>query len=157
MTTTPETEPKFQLSLVVVVFVLPLVVAVVVSALLFVTHLKDTAMNIEYRGHALKLVCAVVLEFIDKEERWPASWEELESVSVKDAGSMFVWPEDSERVKELIDIDFAASLSSVAKQGANDFDAIKPNGGHFSCEYEIQQVVDRASNVNQMQESLLTK
>ena len=91
----------------------------------------SSSLHAERTLHSINLSTVVVDRFIQQEQRWPKSWDDLRSVQAVDAPSMYSWPEDAETVREFVAIDFDANVLTVASQTADDFDAIKPIGSYY--------------------------
>src|SRR5262245_53139615 len=77
--------------------------------------------------HAVICTCDLVATWVEREKgnRWPASWADLESLPAKDFGS-FAWPADESKLRDLVDIDFSATIDAVLKQRPDAFTAIRP-------------------------------
>lgn len=88
----------------------------------------SASIHAEYTLHAVNLVTVVVDKYVDKEGNWPASWEDLTTVSSVNHWAMYSWPEDSEKVRRYVTVDFKVDPARLAKQSVEDFDAIKPIG-----------------------------
>jgi hypothetical protein len=77
------------------------------------------------------LATVVVDRFIQQEQRWPNSWDDLRGVQTVDAPSMYSWPEDADTIQEYVTIDFDVDVNVIASQTADDFDAIEPIGSFY--------------------------
>jgi len=75
--------------------------------------------------HAMCLSVVLVQKYIERSGEWPKSWKDLESVSDVEVG-MFVWPRDSVEIQKDVEINFHVTISDVASQESDVFDAIKP-------------------------------
>ena len=112
---------------VIVAAVLLVAVAIGVCAYLGIS----TSLHAEKTLHAINLVTVVVDRFIQQEQRWPNSWDDLRSVQTVDAPSMYSWPDDADIIQEFVTIDFNGDLTVIALQTADDFDAIEPIGSYY--------------------------
>jgi hypothetical protein len=83
----------------------------------------------EHALHAIDLITVVVDKYVDKKGEWPASWEDLTTVSSHNA--MYSWPEDREKLRLYVSVDFAADRAKLAKQSVEEFDAIRPIGPFY--------------------------
>lgn len=86
----------------------------------------SVSIHAEYTLHAVDLISVVVDKYVGKKGKWPASWEDLTTVSSRNA--MYSWPEDWEKVRLHVSVDFEADPAKLAKQSVAEFDAIKPVG-----------------------------
>jgi len=76
--------------------------------------------------HSFVLATAVVERFIQQENRWPTSWDDLQVVDTVEAGSMYSWPNDAKIVQDYVTIDFDADLTTIGSQRVEEFDSIGP-------------------------------
>ena len=117
-----------------VVIIAALLVAIGIGVCVFIGI--STSLQAEKTLHAIGLVTVVVDRFIQKEHRWPKSWEDLRTVSAGDRTSaMYSWPDDVEVLQRRVMINFDADLKTIASQTIDDFDAIQPIGPCYSYKH----------------------
>jgi succinate dehydrogenase hydrophobic anchor subunit len=81
---------------------------------------------------AVELVVNLVVQHLHKTGgEWPKSWTDLESVQLQHQSTLYVWPDDVEKVKKHVSIDFSANSSELAKQSIYEFEAIWPREGFY--------------------------
>jgi tetratricopeptide (TPR) repeat protein len=86
----------------------------------------------ERRLQAMWVVTAVVEKYvIDHSGKWPESWEGLEQTSLEYNPSSFSWPQDANVVRRFVVVDFQADPFLLARQGSDNFDAIRPIGDRY--------------------------
>jgi hypothetical protein len=83
-----------------------------------------------YRVHSVEsdyistlFILDLVEDYVTKHREWPRSWHDLEQVKRKDE---WEWPEESQSIRQRVTIDFDASIDELAKQSADEFEAIRP-------------------------------
>jgi hypothetical protein len=122
---TPRTKKLIVRVCVVTLVLMPCVVAWVAYTAI------SAAVHGEYALHAVNLITVVVDDFVDKNGIWPTSWEDLKTVSSVNKWGMYSWPEDLEKVRLYVTVDFEADPAILAKQSVEEFDAIKPVGPYY--------------------------
>ena len=55
---------------------------------------------------------------------------------------MYRWPEDREKIKQYVSVDFAADPDWLAIQSPEQFNAIQPTGPCYSYEGEVARLLD---------------
>jgi hypothetical protein len=73
----------------------------------------------------------IIEKYVEKEGKWPSSWEDLKTVSSVNEHSMYSWPEDWQKLQLYVHVDFHADPTILAKQSVEEFDAIKPIGPFY--------------------------
>ena len=107
----------------------------------------STSLRAEENLHSTLFVVRLVERFVAERKRWPASWEELESLAcpsdppepgngqlsvVRIGGQRgFDWPAASKELQKHVFVDFAADPPTIAAQDPRTFSAIKPVGPCF--------------------------
>jgi hypothetical protein len=107
------------------------VVAVVVATLLFSAV---ACMIVGLRGWAREetalrdtwMAERIVERFVEENGRWPSSWGDLEWFSPEDGANVSLPSGGWAEIREYTDIEFDVSLSDVARQRVEEFDAIRP-------------------------------
>ena len=67
----------------------------------------------------------VVNKYVRERGRWPASWEDLESVPII-GDTEHMSPGDWDEMRAYVEIDFNLTVDEVAKQSAETFEGIRP-------------------------------
>jgi hypothetical protein len=103
--------------------------------LCFILWLVYTAYSLsdhaERALHAVNLTTVVVEKCVDREGKWPKSWEDLATVRTDNSRGIYSWPTDCDEIKLLVTVDFHADPRVLAKQTVEEFDAIKPIGACY--------------------------
>ncbi len=81
--------------------------------------------------HAVNLTTVVVDKYVAREGKWPRSWDDLRTVSSVNAPTMYSWPEDWQKVRLYVTVDFDADPATLATQTVEEFDAIRPIGPSY--------------------------
>jgi hypothetical protein len=79
----------------------------------------------EHALHAVNLVTVVVDEYVQKEGRWPSSWQDLKDATSTARWGEYTWPDDREDLQRQVVVDFDADLALLAMQTPEEFDAIR--------------------------------
>ena len=111
-----------------------IVTVVLVATGALVVCVGSTARHAEFALHGTTLVIMVVEKYVHDHGKWPASWKDLESVSL-DPGGRFSWPgglKELQNIQEFVEVDFSLTLDQVANQRCDDFHAIRPHGTAYS-------------------------
>jgi hypothetical protein len=112
-------------------------VALTLGGVAWVAYVScSVAIRAEYTLHAVNLATVVVDKYVEREGTWPASWDELATVSTVNHWAMYSWPEDREKVQSRVTVDFAADPATLAKQNVEEFDAIKPIGPSYPYKHD---------------------
>jgi hypothetical protein len=103
----------------------------------------STALRAERALHAVNLAAKLVDQYVQKEGKWPRSWDDLKALTIENAG-MYQWPEDYGRIQEYVSIDFAADPVALASQTVEHFDAVKPIGSCYvyTCDGYIAKLIE---------------
>jgi hypothetical protein len=72
----------------------------------------------------LHLVCEVVAEHVERERRWPSSWDELAAGPPRQIGRRR-WPDDRARLSGSVVIDFDWEISRALEQPLDAFTAVR--------------------------------
>ena len=117
--------------------------------ILFIYHCINVSLEAEIT-YGANWTILVVLEtyMIENPGRWPASWDELERTSIPaEQQRMFYWPDDIDKFKKRVHVEFGLSLQEVAdmvtpeqvKRGDFDnFTAVRPIGPNYGpCESNL--------------------
>jgi len=109
----------------------------------------STSLHAEMTLHAINLVTVVVDRFVQQENRWPKSWDDLQVVRAVDVPSCYSWPDDAETLRDFVAIDFDADLTTLGSQTVEEFDAIGPTGAYYPYkDYGfIQALIENAKTV----------
>lgn len=91
----------------------------------------STPVHAEYALHAVNLTTVVVDKYVEREGKWPGSWDDLRTVSSVNGWGMYSWPEDWQKVQLYVTVDFAADPAILARQSVEEFAAIKPVGSYY--------------------------
>lgn len=93
----------------------------------------SVSLQAEHTLHATIMTFCVVEQFVNQQQRWPISWEELERQSLPESSQrgMYRWPESSSEIQSRVIIDFNANLSALIDQDPMNFTAIRPIGPYF--------------------------
>jgi hypothetical protein len=82
------------------------------------------------------MITIVTEQFIEKEGKWPQSWEDLITHTAAQQYSMYSWPDDCMRIREYVKIDFDADPTALALQNVDGFNAIEPIGPCYEYKHE---------------------
>ena len=95
-------------------------------------------LDAEDRLYATILTCELVSDYLKRTgfASWPRSWEDLRALPARDGGP-FRWPEDEQRLQALVVVEFGVRLDEIARQGADTFRAIRPNGPAASIYLDV--------------------
>ena len=111
-----------------------IVIAGIVGAAWLVYVRIATSLRAENALHATLLTTQVIEDHARKHNgQWPRSWKELEQSSSR-SRAMFKWPNDRAEIQQYVWIDFDANSNDLARQSADEFEAIKPIGPHYPWE-----------------------
>lgn len=91
----------------------------------------SVSVHAEYTYHAANLVTVVLNKYVEREGRWPRSWEDLRTVNSVSRWGMYSWPEDWEKVREYVIVDFDLDAATVAGQAVEEFNGVKPIGAYY--------------------------
>lgn len=112
--------------------VVPVFIVALLASISLLVYRRISALDLAERGlHATRQTTLVVEGYVENYKEWPASWQDLENITLN-AGGMFSWPRDSAEIQTLVEIDFAVTIEDLADQKPNEFIAIKPKGETFS-------------------------
>ncbi len=83
--------------------------------------------------HAVNLTTVAVERYVDRERKWPKSWEDLATINTVDGSGIgiYSWPADHDWIKQYVTVDFHADPNILAKQTVEEFDAVKPIGVYY--------------------------
>ncbi len=95
----------------IVAAVLVVAVAIGVCAYFGISN----SLRAEQTLHAINVATVVVDRFIQQEQRWPNSWNELHEVQTVDAPSMYSWPDDADAA-----CDHLGDIGSLSHEFAKD-------------------------------------
>jgi hypothetical protein len=85
----------------------------------------------EHVLHAALLTVQLLEEHVVQHHgEWPRSWADLEALPPRRWG-MFEWPKDSRDVQRYVAVDFSADPKRLAKQTADEFNAVRPIGPYY--------------------------
>lgn len=91
----------------------------------------STSLHAERGLHATLLTFGLLEDYVARHAgRWPDSWADLEHLAPREGGG-FNWPEDSQEVQKFVEVDFAEDHQQLAKQDAEQFNAVRPIGPHY--------------------------
>ncbi|MBN1851716.1 MAG: hypothetical protein JW829_03300 [Pirellulales bacterium] len=77
------------------------------------------------------MATVLIDRYVQREHKWPSSWDDLCTVPLDNTWAGYEWPDDVERVRLYINIEFGVELQVVASQTADKFDAIRPTGACY--------------------------
>jgi hypothetical protein len=100
-------------------------------AVAFVVWRTEVAIRAEKTLHAVILVCDRLKAFVDENERWPESWDELLTARKPPRESIYAWPSDIGRIREVVSVDFSISVEQSGTQDPDFFAPVKPIGPCF--------------------------
>jgi hypothetical protein len=113
------------------IFVVVVVIAAMVAGFCIYQGVS-ASLHAEHVLHAALLTVQLLDEYVVLNDgQWPHSWSDLEKLPPKHRGGMFSWPEDSTDVQKYVELDFSANPQNLAKQSANQFDAVRPIGPYY--------------------------
>ena len=103
----------------------------------------SVSIHAEYALHAVNLTTVVVDRYVEREGKWPRSWDDLNTIAI-DRWGMYSWPQDSQRVQKYVSVDFGADLETLARQSVEEFAAIKPIGSYYpyKCDGHIAALIE---------------
>lgn len=127
----------------------PVVLLAFIAGGICVYQAASIAYLAEKRLHSIILVTVVVVAFIEQEQRWPTSWDDLRAIEQVEVPSMYSWPDHADIVREFVEIDFDADLTEIATQTAEEFDAVRPSGPCYPYDdyVYVPQLLERAKAV----------
>lgn len=112
---------------------------IVASCLLVLAYLAYRGVTVSLQAentlHTYGLVLEVVTNYVETNERWPDSWNDLLTSSPSNHASRFQWPDDVEQIAEVVSIDFALTIDAVARMTENQFMAVKQIGPNYGPEH----------------------
>jgi hypothetical protein len=115
----------------IIVWAAVVVLVIAVGAgIAFVNSVLSVAKHAEFALHGTTIVIMATEKYVHEYGKWPATWKDLESVSL-DPGGTFSWPNDLKElqdIQEFVEVDFSVTLQQVASQRVDNFSAIKPHG-----------------------------
>lgn len=89
------------------------------------------SLHAEHVLHAALITAGLLDDYVAQHNgEWPHSWTDLEH-SRPGQGGIFEWPKDSLEMQKYVEIDFRADPRVLAKQTADEFDAIRPIGPYY--------------------------
>lgn len=91
-----------------------LAISLIILAIVFGLEICKV-LRLEENGLATRAVCESLIKFVEKEKRWPDSWEEL-----------LIPSEAVESYKSRVSVEFGQSLKDVAKLMANGRLVVSP-------------------------------
>ena len=91
-----------------------LAISLIILAIVFGLEIRKV-LRLEENGLATRAVCESLIKFVEKEKRWPDSWEEL-----------LIPSEAVESYKSRVSVEFGQSLKDVAKLMANGRLVVSP-------------------------------
>lgn len=106
----------------------PVLVTLVVLACAFtvtaVIMAARKTMRAEERLQATRVVCDLIAEHVENSptHAWPTSWADLEKLPPRQ--SIFRWPEDTEKFKAIVIVDFTQTTQQVLKQSPRTCTAV---------------------------------
>lgn len=111
------------------------VVVVVIAAMVIgfcVYQGISASLHAEHVYHAALLTVQLLDEYVVLNDgKWPRSWSDLEKLPPRQRAGMFDWPEDSTKVQQYVEVDFSVDPQNLAKQSADEFDAVRPIGPYY--------------------------
>ncbi len=109
----------------------------------------STSLEAEKTLHAILLTTTVVDHYVQQEHHWPESWAALHKVASVKEPSCYDWPADAETMQHFISINFDMTLSDVASQTIEQFDAITPKGPcyPYQDQCQVKALIDTAKKV----------
>jgi hypothetical protein len=79
--------------------------------------------------------CDLIGQWVERSggSAWPASWADLESLPGRDYNSV-AWPRDEAEIRQLVEVDFGATIPAVLAQRPDAFTAVRvrADGGVFN-------------------------
>lgn len=92
-------------------------------------RVAKSQLKAEERLQLAILVCEAIGDHLEANgyTRWPRSWDEL-AVSPPREWGQYRWPDDVDKIRQFVIVDFAADLDAVAAATPATFTAVQPNG-----------------------------
>ena len=112
------------------------------------------SLRAEKAFHATLLTTQVIEDYVRQHNgQWPRSWKELEQSSTR-TGANLRWPEDQAEIEQYVCVDFDADANDLARQSADEFQAIKPIGPHYVWEDrpELSSLLETLRSTREPQE-----
>lgn len=134
---------RFRLRSLLILFA---IASVILVPLAFLVRGVSTSRRAERTLHAINLVTYVTGTFVEREKRWPSSWDDLCTVHLSKNWSWYSWPADVEDVRALIRVDFDTDVESVSNQTEEEFTAISPTGACYPYRHygHVSRIIDAA-------------
>jgi hypothetical protein len=125
-----------------------LALLLVVLVVVFGLEIRNV-LRLEENGLATRAVCESLIEFVEKEKRWPDSWEELT-----------ISPQKHGYYKTRVNVEFRQQLKEVARSMSNGEAVVTPRDralNSYLTAYEVlrKTVSEVAKRQNNMTESEL--
>jgi type II secretory pathway pseudopilin PulG len=136
---------KGRYALLIVVLIVVALFCIAASILQCVT----VSLEAEKTLHANQVVLEVLEVYMrENPDRWPQSWEQLSKVNISnDQHWMFSWPEDIEKLRKRVSINFDLTRAQVADMRPEWFSALKPFPPYFPLdEHRIESFIEVARN-----------
>jgi hypothetical protein len=110
-------------------------VLVGIAGILFaVRACRDAMWSLEAEKtlQAFSVLMDVLTNFVDTNSgKWPSGWDDLARIPPSRANSTFSWPEDIERIRSRVRINFDLTTAQVISAGESRFVAIEQIGPNF--------------------------
>ena len=115
----------------------------VVSGGAFVIEVMRKGDTAERQTISMTYLSFATTEFIHTKHDWPTSWEELAKVQPK--VGMVEIPRDLDWVEKVVDVDFHARISDIARQQPDTFTGFKPrHESYYNYNSRYATVIDAA-------------
>ena len=121
--------------------VLILVAAFLIFFFITIYNAASFALRAENALHANLLVVMLVREYVDKNNSWPKSWQDLEQLPPHE-WAMFHWPKDREKLQEYVFVDFSADIDQLALESPEQFVVIHSKVPSYPYDGEIPSLLN---------------
>jgi hypothetical protein len=103
-----------------------------IAAIAFIYNAIHVSLEAERTHHASDLVLEVLTDFVrHHHNQWPRAWEELATTAQRTSANGFRWPDDIEKLKSRVKIEFALTAADVARMEVDSFTAVEPIGPNY--------------------------